>query len=87
MGLYRRIPTQTDANQYTGGREPVKGICQNSMCYLQNTGIGTHVHTMHDNQVIKVVPGDWILPEPDGIHYFAVKDDFFKVNYEEVKIE
>lgn len=41
-----------------------------------------HVHTSHGNQVVFLEPGDWIFPEPDGIHYYPVKPDIFNARYD-----
>jgi len=43
---------------------------------------GAFVRTMHENQKVYVLEGDWILPEPDGEHYYPVKDEVFKNTYE-----
>jgi hypothetical protein len=28
--------------------------------------------------------GDWIIPEPDGIHFYPCKPDIFEATYEPV---
>lgn len=43
-----------------------------------------YVTTIH-GQKTYVVAGDWIIREPDGVHYYPCKPDVFEVNYEEVK--
>ena len=32
-------------------------------------------------------PGDWIVKEPDGVHYYPVKPDIFAETYEAVEEE
>jgi len=32
-----------------------------------------------------LTPGDWILPEPDGIHFYPCKPDIFEATYEPVE--
>lgn len=39
------------------------------------------VITIHGQNTI-VTPEDWILPEPDGIHFYPCKSDIFAKTYE-----
>ena len=39
------------------------------------------VTTIHGQDTI-VVPGDYILPEPDGIHFYPCKPDIFESTYD-----
>jgi len=41
--------------------------------------VGT-VTTIH-GQETRVILGDWIVTEPDGIHHYPVKPDVFKATY------
>ena len=41
-----------------------------------------HVHTIHQGQIVILERGDWILPEPDGVHFYPVKPDIFTATYE-----
>lgn len=29
-------------------------------------------------------PGDWIIPEPDGVHYYPCKADIFAATYDPI---
>jgi hypothetical protein len=40
-----------------------------------------YVTTIHE-QKCYITPEDWILPEPDGIHFYPVKNDIFERTYE-----
>lgn len=40
-----------------------------------------YVITIH-KQRCYLEPGDWILPESDGIHYYPCKSDIFNATYE-----
>ncbi len=80
MGLYRRKPGQpVEAAQYNG--KLVMGMCNSQSCFV-NGNQGPHVHTIHQNQVVNLEKGDWILPEPDGEHFYPVKPDIFDKTYE-----
>lgn len=35
-----------------------------------------------DGKIFRVDPGDWIIREPDGIHYYPCKPDVFAAKYE-----
>lgn len=79
MAKYRKRPVVIEAVQFTG--VPVRGVCERAECYL-NTSDVPHVHTVHGNQRINVKIGDWIIPEPDGVHFYPVKPDIFEATYE-----
>lgn len=40
-----------------------------------------YVVTIHDQRVY-LTHGDWIVPEPDGVHYYPIKPDIFAAMYE-----
>ena len=42
-----------------------------------------YVVTVHDQRCY-LTPGDWIIPELDGVHYYPCKPDIFEATYEEV---
>lgn len=44
------------------------------------------VQTIH-GEFARLEPGDWVIREPDGIHYYPCKPDLFTVIYEEVTDE
>ena len=54
-------------------------------CSLSPTDTRPHVHTVHNNQRVDVASGDWIVLEPDGEHYYPIKDDVFCNLYEAVE--
>ncbi len=44
-----------------------------------------YVTTTHEGQTVRLLDGDFVLPEPDGEHYYPCKPDIFKVTYEKVE--
>ena len=40
-----------------------------------------HVTTIQ-GQCVQVEPGEWIVQEADGVHYYPVADDVFRRKYE-----
>lgn len=40
-----------------------------------------YIITIHGQDTL-VAEGDWILPEPDGIHFYPVKDEVFQNTFE-----
>ena len=69
---FRKKPVVIEAEQFTGDKQ-VRGMCVNPDCWIHKQHVDTtfskHVHTIHNNQPVHVVPGDWIIPEPDGEHF------------------
>jgi len=83
MSKYRKKPVIIDAVQYIKYGVLVKGMCNSRSCYTDGNN-QPHVHTIHNNQVVNLEIGDWIIPEPNGVNYYPVKPDIFKDTYEEV---
>jgi hypothetical protein len=78
---YRKKPIVIEAEQYTKYGKLVKGMCNSRSCYFSGND-KPHVHTIHDNQIVNLEVGDFIIPESDGIHYYPCKSDIFKKTYE-----
>ena len=80
---FRKKPVIIEAEQYIKVDILVKGMCNSTSCYLAGN-TKPHVHTIHDNQIVILKAGDWIIPEPDGIHFYPCKPGIFDETYEEV---
>jgi hypothetical protein len=74
---FRKKDKEIDAEQFLS--KPVRGLCLDTACPDV-----AHVHTIHDNQLCTVQHGDWIVPEPDGEHFYPVKNEIFESTYERV---
>jgi len=83
MSKFRKKPVIIEAVQYTIYGTLVKGMCNSRSCFTDVCN-KPHVHTIHDNQIVELEVGDWIIPEPDGIHYYPCKPDIFEKTYEPV---
>ncbi len=81
MARYRKKPVEVDAVQYQRYGHLVHGMCNSRSCYLAGN-TEPHVHTIHNNQVVLLEVGDWIIPEPDGEHFYPCKHDIFAATYE-----
>lgn len=80
---YRKKPVEIEAEQYQGVL--VKGMCNSTSCYLKgHNHANHHVHTIHNNQLVLLEKGDWIIAEPDGEHYYPCKPDIFEQTYDKV---
>lgn len=77
---YRKKPIVIEAFQYLGG--VCRGVCVKPC--LDGDWIKPHVHTIHNNQTVILVEGDWVLPEPDGVHFYPCKAEIFAATYEPV---
>lgn len=78
---FRKKPIVIEAEQWTGEVQ-VKGMCNSLSCLVKTSS--QHVHTIHNNQIVILELGDWIIPEPDGEHFYPCKPDIFEATYERV---
>lgn len=76
MPKFKKKPVIVEANQFLHGATAPLGV------HNEEDG-RSYVVTIH-NQKVYLEVGDWILPEPDGIHFYPVKDEIFKNTYEPV---
>lgn len=84
MAKFRKNPVVIDAVQWYPAGRPVSGVCRLADDPAFDGDDQPHVHTIHDNQTVALAPGDWIIPEGDGIHYYPCKPDIFEQTYEPV---
>lgn len=78
---YRKKPLIIDAEQYVEYGKLVKGMCNSLSCFASGNN-KPHVHTIYENQIVKLEVGDFIIPELDGEHYYPCKPDIFAITYE-----
>lgn len=84
---YRKKPVVVDAVQWFPGTS-VRGVCGDDpkmICGCVIVGGPStvpHVHTTHGGQAVLIEPGDWIIAEPNGVHFYPVKPDIFSATYE-----
>jgi hypothetical protein len=81
---YRKKPVVIESEQYKEYGKLVKGMCNSQSCFTAGNN-KPHVHTIHGGQIVNLEVGDWIIPEPDGKHYYPVKSDIFDQTYELVE--
>ncbi len=74
MPRFRKIPVYIEAVQFDGVNEP-NGV------WRREEDLTPYVITIH-GQRCYIQVGDWIVPEPDGIHFYPVKPDIFAATYE-----
>ena len=83
MPKFRKKQVIIQAEHYDEYGKLVRGMCNSQTCYTHGN-TEPHVHTIHDNQRVLLKVGDWIIPEPDGEHFYPCKPDIFRATYEEV---
>ena len=76
---FRKKPVIIEAEQWDGWSNTMRGICR---C-IRNPKV--HVHTAHNNQLVVLEKGDWIIPEPNGVNFYPCKPDIFEATYEKVE--
>ena len=77
---YRKKPVVIEAVQYTEYGKLVKGMCNSISCFTAGNN-EPHVHTIHNGQTVNLEIGDYIIPEPDGEHFYPCKPDIFEATY------
>lgn len=55
------------------------------LCLEDGKGGEAHLHTIHAGQIVHLEEGDWIMPEPDGKHFYPIKPDIFEATYEQIE--
>ena len=78
---FRKKPVEIEAEQYKEYGKLVKGMCNSQSCFVAGNN-KPHVHTIHNSQIVNLEVGDYIIPEPDGIHYYPCKEDIFVKTYD-----
>lgn len=84
MAKFRKKLVVIDAEQYVEYGKLVVGMCNSQHCFSRVLD-KPHVHTIHDNQIVELEVGDWVIPEPDGEHFYPCKPDIFEQTYELVE--
>lgn len=84
MTRYRKKPGVVKAEQYDPFSKVPNGMCRSRPCFDAGNDL-PHVHTIHNNQIALIEVGDWIIPEPDGLHFYPCKPDIFNKTYERVE--
>lgn len=78
MPKYRKRAIVIEAEQFLG--EKVTGMCDAPKCFINLTSNSPHVHTIHNNQPVNVVYGDFIIPEPVRYKFLSVQIGYFHRN-------
>jgi hypothetical protein len=86
MAKFRKKPVVIEAAQFLEGQPLPKGVCLGLYCGDFNAH-SPHLHTIHADQRVDIQFGDWVLPEPDGVHFYPCKLDIFDATYEPVSEE
>lgn len=87
--LYTRTPKTIRAEQFRRSHPLPPGVCIGTGCLVQlrSTMSFPHVHTIHQEQVVVLEDGDWVVPERDGVHYYPIKDAEFRASYKPIDEE
>jgi beta-galactosidase beta subunit len=83
VAKYRKKPIIIEAEQYVEYGKLVKGMCNSKHCFALGND-QPHVHTIHNNQLVNLALGDFVIPEPDGVHYYPCNSDIFAATYEAI---
>lgn len=90
MPKFRKKPVIIEAHRWTEPRKWAENYpCKdprpefNKSVTWVDSG-HAEVYTIHAGQSVRIEHGDYIIPEPDGIHYYPCKPDIFNASYERV---
>jgi hypothetical protein len=78
MVKFRKKPVVVEAEQFLPTTQPLP-FAESGACALDDSG--WYVVTIH-GQNAYIVPGDWIIRELDGEHFYPCKPDVFAESYE-----
>jgi hypothetical protein len=82
MSKYRKKPVVIETEQFDG-ETLIKGVYRRPQA--ENASIERpFVVTIHGQETF-VKKGDWIVPEPDGVHYYPIDPAVFEATYEPVE--
>lgn len=92
MPKFRSKPRTITAERFHADKaHDPKGVCRGGADCEEPTlpyNNWPHVHTMHGSgRSVQLADGDWITPEPDGVHYYPIKDEVMKANWEPISDE
>lgn len=90
---YRSKPTEVEAYQLTDellaahifDRAPLPGVTLSHHAYhaeRREVLRSNQYVTTIQGQKVRVEPGEWIVMEPDGVHFYPISDDVFRRKYE-----
>jgi hypothetical protein len=80
MILYKSKPVIISAEQWAGDNNAT-GVCNCDVVFRDGKS-APHLHTIHNNQAVKLEIGDYIVSEGDNSHYYPCKKDIFENKYE-----
>lgn len=89
MAKWRTKPQIKEAAQWFPGKivPGVWGQPGQPRCPCHRTGGDhelPHVTTIHGN-LVHIQPGDYIVAEPDGVHYYPCKPDIWERGHERLE--
>jgi len=87
MAKFRKKPLEVEAEQFWPDKSLPRGVTlwSTEESRPRDMSFG-YVITIH-GQRAHVQAGDWIVPEPDGWHFYPIKNDIFVATYEPVDAE
>lgn len=89
-GVYSRMKYPFAFNEVKSG--PVEDLSEDATLFLdyaatcewlKNPGPTAFVTTIQGRNV-EISPGEWVIAEPDGVHFYPCKADVFEATYEPV---
>ena len=79
MARYRSKPRVIDAEQFTDADNPPKGVDFDETACIQPAFFVTTIQ----GERVRVQPGEFIVTESDGVHYYPIAADEFAKLYDQ----
>lgn len=81
MPKFVKIPVEIEAKQWTLSPGDAFKCDEWPMVKFDHGTGQCYLETIHAGQRVNLEKGDWILPEPDGVHFYPCKPDIFAATY------
>lgn len=97
MAQYRKKPVIIEAVQFTGdNHDEIVAFTKGNAVHTKAIGADERgngnpqvyekltITTMHQGQQVDLVPGDFVIPEPDGVNFYPCKRSVFADTYDPI---
>lgn len=78
MPCYRKKPITVQAERFDTTVDPPRGVKESP------SDPGTFYVTTIQGVKVEVHVGEWIIAEPDGLHFYPCADQVFQATYEAI---
>jgi hypothetical protein len=81
MPKFQAKPVIIEAEQFHATDLPLPFQASGAVSF---DGDSFYVETMHNRQKCILENGDWVVPEPNGVNFYPIKDSVFQTKYDKI---